>query len=123
MTFLLKTLGFNSSSVVSLPIATLIFLYILLLHTNGNLFWLTTKFKTVFAVLLMSKDASVDSLINEIEKVRIQEALKLTNGQQKAAADILGIPASTLNKRLSKHKIKANNFKPSSTFRGAQPES
>jgi hypothetical protein len=120
---LLKILGFNSTSVVSFPIASLIFLYILLLHTNGNLFWITTKCKTVLAVLMMHKDASVDSLINEIEKVRIQEALKLTNGQQKSAAELLGVPASTLNKRLSKHKIKANNFKPGGALRGTQPES
>ncbi len=108
---LLKLFGFNSSSVISLPIATLVFLYLILLHTNGNLFWLTTKFKTVFAVLRMSRDASVDAIINEIEKVRIQEALKLTNGQQKTAADILGIPPSTLNKRITKYKIDANRFK------------
>lgn len=116
---LLKTLGFNSSSAISLPIATLLFLYVILLHTNGNLFWLSTKFKTVLAVLRMNKTASVDAIINEIEKVRIQEALKLTNGQQKAAADILGIPASTLNKRLSKHKINANQFKFSNSPRTA----
>lgn len=107
----LRAFGFNSSSVVSLPIATLIFLYVLLLHTNGNLFWLSTKFKTVLAVLRMSKHSSVDDIINEVEKVRIQEALKLTNGQQKTAADILGIPPSTLNKRITKHKINANRFK------------
>jgi len=113
----LKTLGFNSSSAISLPFATLLFLYITLLHTNGNLFWLSTKFKTVLAVLRMDKNASVDAIINEIEKVRIQEALKLTYGQQKAAADILGIPPSTLNKRLSKHQINANRFKLSNSPR------
>lgn len=107
----LKSMGFNSSSVISLPIATLIFLYVLLLHTNGNLFWLTTKFKTVLAVLKMNRNSSVEDIINEIEKVRIQEALKLTNGQQKTAADILNIPPSTLNKRITKHKINTNRFK------------
>lgn len=109
----LRVAGFDSSSAISLPIATLLFLYIMLLHTNGNLFWLTTKFKSVIAIMMMEKDASVDSIISEIEKVRIQEALKLTNGQQKLAAQILGLPASTLNKRISKYNLDANGYKES----------
>lgn len=106
-----RALGFESSSAISLPVATLLFLYIMLLHTNGNLFWLSTKFKSVLAVLRMDRRASVDSIIREIEKVRIQEALKQTNGQQKSAAELLGLPASTLNKRLTKYNIKVQNFK------------
>jgi hypothetical protein len=106
-----RALGFDSSSAISLPIATLAFLYVMLLHTNGNLFWLSTKLKSVLAVLRMDRKASVDAIIREIEKIRIQEALKQTNGQQKSAAELLGLPASTLNKRLTKYNIKVQNFK------------
>jgi len=108
---LLRLLGFNSSTAVSLPIATTVFLYIMLLHTNGNLFWMSTKLKSALVLLKMDEKASVDVIFQEIEKLRIQEALKLTDGQQKSAAELLGVPASTLNKRLSKYKIDAESFK------------
>ena len=108
----LRLIGFNSSSAISLPIATVIFLYIMLLHTNGNLFWFSTKLKSIVVIMKMDHDASFDAIITELEKVRIQEALKLTDGQQKNAAALLGIPASTLNKRLSKYNIDADAFKP-----------
>ena len=107
----LRIAGFNSSSAVSLPIATVIFLYLMLLHTNGNLFWFSTKLKSIVVIMKMDHNASFDAIIQELEKVRIQEALKLTDGQQKTAAELLGIPASTLNKRLNKYKIDADAFK------------
>ena len=108
----LRMIGFNSSSAVSLPIATVIFLYIMLLHTNGNLFWFSTKLKSILVIMKLDHNVSFDTIIKELEKVRIQEALKLTDGQQKNAAALLGIPASTLNKRLNKYNIDADAFKP-----------
>jgi hypothetical protein len=107
----LRLLGFNSSSVISLPIATLLFLYMMLLHTNGNLFWLSTKLKSLLAIMKMDRNAPLEVIFREIEKIRIQEALKLTDGQQKTAAEILGVPPSTLNKRLSKYNIDAEQYK------------
>jgi hypothetical protein len=107
----LRLLGFNSSSAVSLPIATVVFLYIMLLHTNGNLFWFSTKLKSILVIMKMDHNVSFDAIICELEKVRIHEALKLTEGQQNHAAELLGIPASTLNKRLHKYHIDAEVFK------------
>lgn len=113
----LRLIGFNSSSAISMPVATLLFLYIMLLHANGNLFWLSTKFKSIVAIIKMDRTASVDEIIREIEKVRILEALRLTEGQQKSAAEILGVPPSTLNKRLTKYRIDAEQFKQDSILR------
>lgn len=101
----LRIAGYNSSSAISFPLATITFLFIMLLHTNGNLFWLTTKFKTVIAVMLMDRNASVDEIIGRIEKLRIEEALKVTNGQQKSAAALINLPPSTLNKKIAKYAI------------------
>jgi len=107
----LRMAGFDSSSAISLPIATLLFLYVMLLHTSGNLFWLSTKLRSVIAVLRMNRSSSFELVIREIEKIRIQEALKVTSGQQKSAAKILGLTASTLNKRISKYNIDVSGFK------------
>lgn len=109
----LRLAGFNSSSVISLPIATLVFLYVMLLHTSGNLFWLSTKLKSILAIMMMDRNAPLEVIFREIETVRIQEALKLTHGQQKTAAELLGLPPSTLNKRLTKYNIDAEQFKKS----------
>lgn len=102
---LFRLAGYSASSAVSLPIATIIFLAVLLLHTNGNLFWLSTKFKTIFAIINMDKNASIDSIIGQIEKIRIEEALKVTSGQQKLAAKLINVPASTFNKKITKYNI------------------
>ena len=107
----LKMLGFNASSAVSLPIATLIFLYVLLLHTNGRLFWFSAKLRSILAILKMENDVPMDAIIEELERVRIHQAMKIANGRQKQAAEILGMSASTLNKRLSKYAINAEFYK------------
>lgn len=106
----LRLLGFASSSSISLPIATLLFLYILLVHSNGNLFWLSTKFKTIVAVMTMDKNSSMEEILARIEKLRIEEALKVTGGEQKSAARLISVPPSTLNKKISKHKISVTQF-------------
>ena len=107
----LKLLGFNSSSAVSLPIATLIFLYILLLNTNGRLFWFSAKLRSILAILKMENDVPMDAVIEELERVRIHQAMKVTHGRQKEAAELLGMSPSTLSKRLSKYAINADYYR------------
>jgi DNA-binding NtrC family response regulator len=75
------------------------------------MFWLSTKLKSILVLLKMNHNTSIDEIIRELEKVRIQEALKLANGQQKAAAKQLGVSASTLSKRLSKYNIDVTAYK------------
>ncbi|MFM1895912.1 MAG: hypothetical protein RLZZ385_986 [Pseudomonadota bacterium] len=106
----LRLLGFNSSSSVSLPVATISFMFIMLLHTNGNLFWLSTKFKTLLAVMMMNRNSSVEDILIRIEKLRIEEALKVTRGEQKSAAKLIDIPPSTLNKKIARLNIQISNF-------------
>ena len=106
-----RLLGFNSSSAVSLPIATLIFLYILLLHTNGTLFWFSAKLRCILAIMKLKQDVPMEAIIEELERIRIHQAMKITNGHQKQAAKLLGISAPTLNKRLSKYQINADSYK------------
>jgi energy-converting hydrogenase Eha subunit A len=108
----LRLLGFDSSSALSLPLATLLFLYIMLVHTQGNLFWLSTKVKALLLLMRMDHRVPAEELVSELEKMRIQEALKLTGGQQNNAAQVLGVPASTLSKRISKYRIDADNYRP-----------
>jgi len=107
----LRAFGFNSSSAISLPIATLIFLYILLLHTNGNLFWFSAKLRSILAIMKLEHNVPMDAILEEIEKVRIHQAMKISHGRQKQAAEILGMSASTLSKRLTKYAINADLYK------------
>ena len=106
----LRLMGYNSSSSVSLPLATVSFMFIMLLHTNGNLFWLSTKFKTILAVVMMDKNSSIDEILARIEKLRIEEALKVTRGEQKSAARLIDIPPSTLNKKIAKLNIQVSQY-------------
>lgn len=110
----LRLLGFDSSSAVSLPIATLIFLYVLLLHTNGTLFWFSAKLRSILAILRMKQNVPMDAIIEELERVRIHQAMKISHGRQKQAAELLGMSASTLSKRLSKYAINADYYRQNS---------
>ncbi|MBT8147306.1 MAG: helix-turn-helix domain-containing protein [Gammaproteobacteria bacterium] len=110
----LRLLGFNSSSAVSLPIATLLFLYVLLLHTNGTLFWFSAKLRSILAILKIKHDVPMDAIIEELERVRIHQAMKISHGRQKQAAELLGMSASTLSKRLSKYAINADFYRQNS---------
>lgn len=102
---LLRAAGFASSSAISLPIATMVFLYIIVLHTRGDLFWISTKLASFMALLKVDKSATVREVTAELEKVFIVQALKMTCGNQATAAQLLKIPAPTLNKRIKKYGL------------------
>ena len=106
-----RAMGYDSSSAVILPITTIFFLFVMLLQTNGNIFWASLRLKILLSVLTMRNIQTLDDMLLNIEKVRIVEALKATNGKQNIAAQLLNIPASTLNRRISKLGIEAANYR------------
>jgi len=114
----LKLVGFEASTAVSLPIAMVIFPFIMLLHTNGNIFWASLKFKILMAVIGLRKSDSLDEILGKIEEVRIREALKASNGRQNSAAELLGVPASTLCKKISKYGIQPEAFQRAAVLGG-----
>lgn len=102
---LLRVAGFESSAAISMPAATMVFLYIIVLHTRGDLFWISTKLASFMALLKIDKSATVREVTSELEKVFIVQALKMTCGNQSTAARLLKIPAPTLNKRIKKYGL------------------
>lgn len=105
---ILRAAGLNASSAISMVMASITFLVIMLLQTNGNLFWLSLKIKIIEAVIRMRNINSLDDILERVETIRIEEALKETNGMQKDAAALLGVPPSTLCKKIAKYNIGAD---------------
>ncbi len=105
-----RSLGYDSSSAATLPAATLFFLFVMLLQTNGNIFWASLRLKILLSVITMKNIQILDEILVNIEKVRIVEALKATNGKQNNAAELLKIPASTLNRKITKYGIDATAY-------------
>lgn len=106
-----RAMGFDSSSAVFLPITTIFFLFVMLLQTNGNIFWASLRLKILLSVITLKNIQTLDEILANIEKVRIIEALKATNGKQNNAADLLKIPASTLNRKITKYGIEASAYR------------
>lgn len=102
-----RAAGFNSSSALTLPVATIFFLFVMLLQTNGNIFWASLRLKILLSVITLKNIQTLDDILMNIEKVRIIEALKATNGKQSNAAELLNVPASTLNRKITKYGIEA----------------
>ena len=106
-----RVAGYDSSSALILPIATMFFLVVMLLQTNGNIFWASLRLKILLSVITLKNIQTLDEILVNIEKVRIIEALKSTNGKQNNAADLLNIPASTLNRKITKYGIEASAYR------------
>lgn len=106
-----RAAGFDSSAAVFLPVTTVFFLFVMLLQTNGNIFWASLRLKILLTVLTARNIQTLDDLLINIEKLRITEALKATNGKQTVAAELLKIPASTLNRKITKYGIEATEFR------------
>ena len=65
------------------------------------------------ALVQRVKMASVsveDEILGNIEKLRITEALRASNGMQRNAAKLLSVPPSTLNKKIAKYDINAEAY-------------
>lgn len=82
-------------------------------ETTINYSVVNKKFNGSFETLIMTyvlKNLNKDKLsfknfINDIEGRVIQTALKLTGGNQRKAASILGLKATTFNEKFKKHNI------------------
>lgn len=110
LVMLFRLAGFESSTAVSLPLATIFFLFVMLLQTNGNIFWASLRLKILMSVLTVKNINTLDEILGSIEKIRITEALRASNGMQRNAAKLLSLPPSTLNKKIAKYKIDAEDF-------------
>lgn len=107
----LRSLGYDSSSATTLPAATIFFLCVMLLQTNGNIFWASLRLKILLSVITMKNIQTLNEILVNIEKIRIVEALKAANGKQNNAAELLNIPASTLNRKITKYGIDAAAYR------------
>lgn len=102
--------GYESSTALSMPLATIFFLFVMLLQTNGNIFWASLRLKILLSVLTLKNINTLDEILGNIEKLRITEALRASNGMQRNAAKLLSVPPSTLNKKIAKYNICAEDF-------------
>jgi DNA-binding protein Fis len=116
LVMLFRLAGFESSTAVSLPLATVFFLFVMLLQTNGNIFWASLRLKILISVLTLKNINTLDEILGNIEKIRITEALRASNGMQRNAAKLLSVPPSTLNKKIAKYKIDAEDYQGMSVF-------
>ncbi|MEX0963815.1 MAG: helix-turn-helix domain-containing protein [Pseudohongiellaceae bacterium] len=107
---LFRLAGFESSTAISMPLATIFFLFVMLLQTNGNIFWASLRLKILLSVLTQKNINTLDEILGNIEKLRITEALRASNGIQRNAAKLLSVPPSTLNKKIAKYDIQAEEF-------------
>ncbi|MBL4582646.1 MAG: hypothetical protein JKY29_12585, partial [Gammaproteobacteria bacterium] len=110
LVMLFRLAGFDSSSAISLPLATIFFLFVMLLQTNGNIFWASLRLKILVSVLTLKNINTLDEILGNIEKIRITEALRASNGMQRNAAKLLSVPPSTLNKKIAKYKIDVEDY-------------
>lgn len=110
LVMLFRLAGFNSSTAISMPLATMFFLFVMLLQTNGNIFWASLRLKILMSVLTLKNINTLDEILGNIEKLRITEALRASNGMQRNAAKLLSVPPSTLNKKIAKYKIDTGDY-------------
>ena len=55
---------------------------------------------------LLHSGITLNEFLEEVEKIAIKEALKLSGGKIKEAARILGIHRNTLTQKMKKYKIR-----------------
>ena len=116
LVLLFRLAGFDSSTALTLPLATIFFLVVMLLQTNNNIFWASLRLKILMSVLTLKNINTLDEILGNIEKLRITEALRASNGMQRNAAKLLSVPPSTLNKKIAKYEIRAEDFQGVSVF-------
>ncbi len=110
LVMLFRLAGFDSSTAISLPLATIFFLCVMLLQTNNNIFWASLRLKILMSVLTLKNINTLDEILGNIEKLRITEALRASNGMQRNAAKLLSVPPSTLNKKIAKYNIDVEDY-------------
>ena len=110
LVILFRLAGFESSTAITMLAATIFFLFVMLLQTNGNIFWASLRLKILMSVPTHKNINTLDEILGNIEKLRITEALKASNGMQRNTAKLRSVSPSTLNKKIAKYEIVPKTF-------------
>lgn len=101
----LKFAGFNASTAFGMPVATTIFLWILMLDERDEFVTLQIKWRVLWRLGREMKGLDMVKWNVALEKLLIEESLISAKYNQSAAARITNTNQSTFHRRMTKHGI------------------
>lgn len=109
----LRALGYNASTAIAMPLASTIFVWVLMLDQRGEFITFKVKWRINFKLALNMKNLKLADWAEELEKQLFIEAMHAARNNNSAAARLLGCNQTTFHRKAEKHFDKPSTSKPS----------
>lgn len=99
----LRSLGYSASTAIAMPIASTLFVWILMMDQRGEFVTFKVKWSIIFRLATNIKNLKLADWADEVEKLLIIEAMRTTKNNKSAAARLLGSNQTTFHRKAEKH--------------------
>lgn len=104
-----RALGFDSSSALIMPFASTMFVWMLMIDERGDYLRFKLKWVILAKLALHSKDIKLTSWNSLIERMLIEEAMRVTHNNKSEAARILGLNKTTFHRKADRYAADSDN--------------
>jgi len=100
---ILKQFGFASSTALLTPLASTLFVWVLMVDERGDFLRMKIKWVILMKLALNTKDISLNNWTNLVEKMLVLEAMRGTSNNKSEAARLVGVNKTTFHRKAERH--------------------
>ena len=98
-----RAIGFNSSSALAMPFASTLFVWVLMIDERGDYLRFKLKWTVLTKLALRASDIKLSSWNLLIEKMLIEEAMRVCHNNKSEAARLLGLNKTTFHRKAERY--------------------
>ncbi len=101
---LTRLIGFNSSTAVSMPLATTFFVGMMVLYQSGRIVIFKIKWTVIWKLATSMRDVKLSEWVGLVEELLVKESMRLSNNNQSEAAKLIKSNQSTVGRKFKKYE-------------------
>lgn len=99
-----RLLGINSTTAVSMPLATTFFVAMMVLYQSGRIVIFKIKWTVIWRLATSMRDVNLNEWVGLVEKLMVKEAMRITGNNQSEAAKLIKSNQSTVGRKFKKYE-------------------
>jgi len=100
-----RAMGFNSSSAIVMPIASTLFVWIVMFEARGDIVEVKLKWRFIWSILKYAKDTSIHEWPELTDRIQLIEAMRMCNNKKNLVAKLLRTSPPTITRKCAKYGI------------------
>ena len=101
-----RLMGINSSTAVSMPLATTFFVGVVVLSQSGRIVIFKIKWTVLWKLATSMRDVKMSEWVGLVEKLLVEESMRVSGNNQTEAAKLIKSNQSTVGRKFKKYEEK-----------------